>query len=144
MQGGWGLFGRGSSGEILVRLTYKAYVEDEEDDKTVAESMDMDVSDDEMSDSEEVDATFGQPRRGTLDGTDKESFMDLLAALIVSEEFQGIVASETGSMRPSDGVPSLDQTVLRSRGVTSELKPSSQNSDSEISGGILFQIVSVF
>lgn len=142
LQGGWGLFRRGSSGEILLRLTYKAYVEDEEDDKTEAESMDTDVSDDEMSDSEEVDATFEQSQRGTLNGTDKESFMDLLAALIVSEEFQGIVASETGSMQPSDDVPSLDPTILRSIGVTSELKPSNPNSDSEISGGILFQSVS--
>lgn len=143
LQGGWGLFRRGSSGEILLRLTYKAYVEDEEDDKTEAESMDTDVSDDEMSDSEEVDATFEQSQRGTLNGTDKESFMDLLAALIVSEEFQGIVASETGSMQTSDDVPSLDPTILRSIGVTSELKPSNPNSDSEISGGTTLLWLSV-
>lgn len=128
LQGGWGIFRRGSSGEILLRLTYKAYVEDEEDDKTEGKSRDMDVSDDEMSDSEEVDATFRQRQKGTLNGTDKESFMDLLAALIVSEEFQGIVTSETG-MQSSDDMPSLDP-MLRSRGVTS-----GPNSDSEISGG---------
>ena len=133
LQGGWGLFRRGSSGEILVRLTYKAYVEDEEDDKTEGESMDTDVSDDEMSDSEEVNPTFEQRLRGMSNGTDKESFMDVLAALIVSEEFQGIVASETGSLQPSEDVPSLDPK-LRSRGVTS-----SPSSDSEISGGNLIQ-----
>lgn len=31
LQTNWGLFGRRASGEILVRLTYKAYVEDEEE-----------------------------------------------------------------------------------------------------------------
>jgi len=32
-------------------------------------------------------------------GKERETFMDLLAALLVSEEFQGIVSSETGSSR---------------------------------------------
>mgnify|MGYP001795718066 CR=1 FL=1 len=34
----------------------------------------------------------------------KESFMDVLAALIVSEEFQGIVTSETGNPRVGNDV----------------------------------------
>ncbi|XP_047340924.1 synaptotagmin-2-like [Impatiens glandulifera] len=89
LRGGWGLFRKGSSGEILVRLTYKAYVEDEEDEKTEA---DTDASDDELSDSDESDSR----NERDFSGADKESLMDVLAALIISEEFQGIVSSETG------------------------------------------------
>ncbi|GAU36933.1 hypothetical protein TSUD_62020, partial [Trifolium subterraneum] len=57
LQGGWGFLRKGSSGEILLRLTYKAYVEDEEDDKTEEDSIDIDVSDDELSDTEEANDT---------------------------------------------------------------------------------------
>ncbi|MCL7024387.1 hypothetical protein MKW94_002314, partial [Papaver nudicaule] len=102
LKGGWGLFRKGSAGEILLRLTYKAYVEDEEDDKTKEESVDPDVSDDEMLDSDEA-ATLKQPQ-GTSDATEKESFMDVLAALIVSEEFLGIVASETVNAKITEEV----------------------------------------
>ncbi|XP_065852810.1 tricalbin-3-like [Euphorbia lathyris] len=104
LRGGWGLFGKGSSGEILLRLTYKAYVEDEDDDKAAMESIDTDVSDDELSDADESNATFVSRAKDALNDSDKESFIDVLAALIVSEEFQGIVASETGSNRNSDDV----------------------------------------
>ncbi|KAI3889695.1 hypothetical protein MKX03_007717 [Papaver bracteatum] len=103
LKGGWGLFRKGSAGEILLRLTYKAYVEDEEDDRTKEESVDPDVSDDEMLDSDEADTTLEQPQ-GTSDATEKESFMDVLAALIVSEEFLGIVASETGNSKTTEDV----------------------------------------
>lgn len=85
--GGWGLFRNRSSGEVLVRLTYKAYVEDEEDDKAASNALDIDISDDdESSDSDEPN--------GAYEESENESFMDVLAALIVSEEFQGIVASD--------------------------------------------------
>ncbi|KAI3976423.1 hypothetical protein MKX01_008281 [Papaver californicum] len=103
LKGGWGLFRKGSAGEILLRLTYKAYVEDEEDDRTKEESVDPDVSDDEMLDSDEADTRLEQPQ-GISDATEKESFMDVLAALIVSEEFLGIVASETGNPKTSEDV----------------------------------------
>ncbi|KAG0497820.1 hypothetical protein HPP92_002511 [Vanilla planifolia] len=49
LQGGWGLFGRQSSGEILLRLTYRAYVEDEEDD-ILEREVEGDSSDDEALD----------------------------------------------------------------------------------------------
>ncbi|RZC61803.1 hypothetical protein C5167_023552 [Papaver somniferum] len=103
LKGGWDLFRKGSAGEILLRLTYKAYVEDEEDDRTKEESVDPDVSDDEMLDSDEADTTPELPQ-GTSDATEKESFMDVLAALIVSEEFLGIVASETGNSKTTEDV----------------------------------------
>ncbi|KAI3933254.1 hypothetical protein MKW92_028193 [Papaver armeniacum] len=106
LKGGWDLFRKGSAGEILLRLTYKAYVEDEEDDRTKEESVDPDVSDDEMLDSDEADTTLEQPQ-GTSDATEKESFMDVLAALIVSEEFLGIVASETGNSKTTEDVTKL-------------------------------------
>ncbi|WCJ28561.1 Calcium-dependent lipid-binding (CaLB domain) family protein [Euphorbia peplus] len=104
LRGGWGLFGKGSSGEILLRLTYKAYVEDEDDDKAAMKSIDTDASDDELSDADEPNAPFVSRAKDAMSNSDKESFIDVLAALIVSEEFQGIVASETGSNRVSDGV----------------------------------------
>ncbi|KAH7533639.1 hypothetical protein FEM48_Zijuj04G0153000 [Ziziphus jujuba var. spinosa] len=45
MQRGWGLFRKSSYGEILLRLTYKAYVEHEEDDKAEAEYTNIDALD---------------------------------------------------------------------------------------------------
>lgn len=98
----WGVFRKGSSGEILLRLTYKAYVEDEEDDRHTLESLDTDASDDE-SDTDESISSFEQMGKISSSEADRESFMDVLAALIVSEEFQGIVASETATARAQDG-----------------------------------------
>lgn len=97
LRGGWRLFRKGYAGEILLRLTYKAYVEDEEDEKVEAVSKDIDASDDELSDMEQAAATYGT--RVNQSGTSKEAFMDVLAALLVSEEFQGIVASETANAK---------------------------------------------
>ncbi|KAF2545750.1 hypothetical protein F2Q70_00022886 [Brassica cretica] len=87
--------GEGSAGEILLRLTYKAYVEDEEDDKRNAKAINADASDDEMSDSEEP-SSFVRDKIPS-DDLGPESFMNVLSALILSEEFQGIVSSEAGN-----------------------------------------------
>uniref|UniRef100_A0A5B6YGW3 Putative synaptotagmin-2 n=1 Tax=Davidia involucrata TaxID=16924 RepID=A0A5B6YGW3_DAVIN len=133
LQGGWGLFRKGSSGEILLRLTYKAYVEDEEDERTEAESMDTDASDDELSDLDE--STYEQHERDSSNRTDKESFMDVLAALIVSEEFQGIVASETANSKSSDDVKNTVSTTSISRGLNAESISSNPDSGAEGSGG---------
>lgn len=93
IRGGWGVFGKRTSGEVLLRLTYKAYVEDEEEEKvTLASEMGYFESDDDMPESEYS--------KGGVTDRERESFMDLLAALLVSEEFQGIVSSE--SFRDSD------------------------------------------
>lgn len=126
LQGGWGLFRKGSSGEILLRLTYKAYVEDEEDERIEAESMDTDASDDELFDYDEADATYEQSQRDNSSGSDQETLMDVLAALIVSEEFQGIVASETANSKYSDNVQS---TVTTSRSRGPDVESTLQNSD---------------
>lgn len=115
LRGGWGVLRNGFTGELLLRLTYKAYVEDEEDDTTGVESMDTDASDDELSDSDELDASYEAGEIDSSNGTDKESFMDVLAALIVSEEFQGIVASETGNNRLFDDISGTGTTISRSR-----------------------------
>ncbi|KAJ0094184.1 hypothetical protein Patl1_15804 [Pistacia atlantica] len=131
LRGGWGLFGRGSSGELLLRLTYKAYVEDEEDDTTGAVSIDADASDDEFSDSDDLDASYVPGERDFSKETDKESFMDVLAALIVSEEFQGIVSSETGNNKILDDTSRKGSTILRSRGPNAE----SVTSDSDAASG---------
>lgn len=73
---------------MLLRLTYKAYVEDEEEEKVVpASEIGYLESDDDMS---ELDYS-----KGGVTDRERESFMDLLAALLVSEEFQGIVSSES-------------------------------------------------
>ena len=127
--GGWGLFRNRSSGEILVRLTYKAYVEDEEDDKAALDALDTDISDDESSDSDEPDEPNGAYDEGENDAakeTDKESFMDVLAALIVSEEFQGIVASDTLNTKLQNDATtssSIGTTRSRSRDVVTDNKP---------------------
>lgn len=121
---GWGLLGPRPVGEILLRLTYKAYVEDEEDERIEARSKYLDASDDESSDLDERDTAVYEQRSGT----DKESFMDLLAALIVSEEFQGIVASETGNTKSVDDFKtrvstSRQRTPSRSVQQTSDTVP---------------------
>ncbi|XP_031112676.1 extended synaptotagmin-1-like [Ipomoea triloba] len=114
--GGWGLFSPRPAGEILLRLTYKAYVDDEDDEKTVVRSLDGDVSDDELSDSEQLDTNVSeQIRAKSYSELDKESFMDVLAALIVSEEFLGIVSSETANGKYVDDVKSaVPASPLRS------------------------------
>ncbi|XP_015689259.1 synaptotagmin-2 [Oryza brachyantha] len=96
LYGGWGLFGRRSKGEVLLRLTYKAYVEDEEDEGVKNEFAAGYVSDEDVLD-------YVQDGPSTdMNGKERETFMDLLAALLVSEEFQGIVSSEPGSFRDSE------------------------------------------
>ncbi|PHT54059.1 hypothetical protein CQW23_08521 [Capsicum baccatum] len=123
---GWGLLGPRPVGEILLRLTYKAYVEDEEDERTEARSKDLDASDDELSDFDERDIAVYEDRgKSVSSGTDKESFMDLLAALLVSEEFQGIVASETSNTKSVDDFKtrvstSRQRTPARSEQQTSD------------------------
>ncbi|XP_010487934.2 PREDICTED: tricalbin-3-like [Camelina sativa] len=118
LRGGWSLFGKGSAGEILLRLTYKAYVEDEEDDKRNAKATYADASDDEMSDSEEPRQNDKIPS----DDINQESFMNVLSALILSEEFQGIVSSEAGSNKLDDGESSV--TPLPSKaGADSKSRP---------------------
>ncbi|KAI8538421.1 hypothetical protein RHMOL_Rhmol09G0101900 [Rhododendron molle] len=135
LRGGWGLFRKGSSGEILLRLTYKAYVEDEEDESTETESLDTDDSDDELFDLDESDGPFERPVRDVSNGLDKESFMDVLAALLVSEEFQGIVASETGNTKSANDAKSTPLTRSSSRSVNGESLLSNPDSGSEGSGG---------
>ncbi|KAJ0670227.1 putative C2 domain superfamily protein [Helianthus annuus] len=119
LQGGLGPFNKGPTGEILLRLTYKAYVEDEEDERIKA---DVDASDDEFSELASAGTTY-EP------SSDKESFMDVLAAFIVSEEFQGIVASETLNNVNSNNTKS---TTTYS-GQTSDFATADSGSDS---GGI--------
>ncbi|XP_027354263.1 tricalbin-3 [Abrus precatorius] len=141
LQGGWGVLGKRSSGEILLRLTYKAYVEDEEDDKTVLDSIYTDASDDELSDSE-ANVTNEKDERETVYETDKESFMDVLAALIVSEEFQGIVASETGFSKVLDNGSSTGSKVSKSPVPNAESIPSGlDNSDGSGGSGLFWLAV---
>lgn len=137
LQGGWGFLGKGSSGEILLRLTYKAYVEDEEDDKTLVDSIDIDVSDDELSDSEEANVIDEKGVRDSVYEADKESFMDVLAALIVSEEFQGIVASETGFTKVLDNGSNTGSRLSKSPVAKAESTPPTNSDNSEGSGGTM-------
>lgn len=136
LRGGWGLFSKRSSGEILLRLTYKAYVEDEEDERTESQSLDTDDSDDELFDLDESDGPYERPVRDLSDGLDKESFMDVLAALLVSEEFQGIVASETGNTKSANDSKSTLSTRSISRSVNGESLPSNADGSGG-SGGII-------
>lgn len=142
LQGGWGLLRKGSYGEILLRLTYKAYVEDEEDDRAEAESTDIDASDDELSDSYEPNASHEKDEAKYAQDTDKESFMDVLAALIVSEEFRGIMASETIYSKNFNNVSSTESTISRSRGITDRSTPQDSNNTSERSQGDFFPYAS--
>ncbi|KAI7746611.1 hypothetical protein M8C21_029415, partial [Ambrosia artemisiifolia] len=135
LRGGWGLFRKGYAGEILLRLTYKAYVEDEEDEKAETVTIDTDISDDELSDDlEQAAATYGQRVNDFASGTNREAFMDVLAALLVSEEFQGIVASETSNAKYPTDVKNSESTDT-SRGAKSA--PDTSNSESGSRGQVL-------
>ncbi|OIW08837.1 hypothetical protein TanjilG_16418 [Lupinus angustifolius] len=138
LQGGWGILGKGSSGEILLRLTYKAYVEDEEDDKTEVNAIYVDASDDELSDSEEANVTDEKNEGDPMYRTDNESFMDVLAALIVSEEFQGIVASETGSTKNLDYSSNTGSKVSKSTVANAETISSTSDNSQGFVGSALF------
>nr|CAB3451580.1 unnamed protein product [Digitaria exilis] len=107
LYGGWGLLGKREAGEVLLRLTYKAYVEDEEDEAVKSEFGGGYVSDEDVLDYVQGDIGKG----GDFLGKERETFMDLLAALLVSEEFQGIVSSEAGSSRDPDQVGSVSGSV---------------------------------
>ena len=120
-------------------MTYKAYVEDEEDERTEADSIDVDASDDELFDSDQPNGTY-EKRGDSSNETDKESFMDVLAALIVSEEFQGIVSSETGNTKVLDDVLTKGSTIPRPRGLNAESIPLNNINDSEGSRGVCFNM----
>ncbi|XP_073315349.1 synaptotagmin-2-like isoform X2 [Primulina huaijiensis] len=124
---GWGLFGKGSAGEILLRLTYKAYVEDDEDERLEKVFIDTGASDYEFSDSDESYPATSELR--------KESFMDVLSALMLSEEFQGIMTSETVNTKSSDAGTGSDTPGMNGRAVGSI--PQSPGSNTGGSGGKL-------
>ncbi|KAF3794960.1 Synaptotagmin-2 [Nymphaea thermarum] len=119
LRSGWGILNKGSSGEILLRLTYKAYVEDEEDD-TKVKQLENDMSDDESLNYEEAEGFYGPIERNSSDGTEREYFMNVLAALIVSEEFQGIMAFDSGSMGSSEEATKTDTNMQMSSGLGSK------------------------
>ncbi|KAL2938937.1 Uncharacterized protein RDABS01_022386 [Bienertia sinuspersici] len=125
LTGGWNLLRKNNCGELLLRLTYKAYVEDEEEEGAKAQAAGSELSEDDASDTDEPDLTYKQMLESSMEDKDKESFMDVLAALIVSEEFLGIVTSETGNLKVEDDVPSTG---------TSAPKPQSPAADSVSSG----------
>ena len=98
LQRGWGLFRKGSSGKILLRLTYKAYVEDEEDDPHKMVLMDADSSDNDNNDEDDDDSDGSdKPDTSRESGEGPEPMMELLAALLLSHEF-----SPRNSMFPGD------------------------------------------
>ncbi|XP_068640229.1 synaptotagmin-2-like [Aristolochia californica] len=135
LQGGWGLFRRGSSGEILLRLTYKAYVEDEEDDVTVVAPLDSDLSDDEGLDTDEPEVSDTKSQDEPAGESETESLINVLAALLVSEEFQGIVQSETGNSKVSVEVTNRPSTITISGGRSPEFVPLESGRRSEGFGG---------
>ncbi|KAK8463591.1 hypothetical protein SEVIR_1G383400v4 [Setaria viridis] len=102
LYGEWGLFGKCAAGEVLLRLTFKAYVEDEEDETVRSELGGGYISDEDVLDYVQGDMSKGSD----FLGKERETFMDLLAALLASEEFQGIVSLETGTSRDPEQVGS--------------------------------------
>lgn len=136
LRGGWNLFGNVSAGEILLRLTYKAYVEDEEDERSEKVSTDTEASEDDLSDSDESDVTISEKRaKEYIIASERESFMDVLAALLVSEEFRGIVTSETVNTKSSNAGTNTNASEPNERAVGSGQQISASNSGS--SRGIL-------
>lgn len=83
--GGWNLFRRGNFGEIFFRLTYKVYVEDEEEEGIKVYV--VEILEDDVFDFDEVDFFYKQKLEVFMREIDKESFMDVFVVLFVSEEF---------------------------------------------------------
>ncbi|KAJ3672306.1 hypothetical protein LUZ60_007027 [Juncus effusus] len=120
LQGKWrGIFGNSNSGEVLLRLTYKAYVEEDEEEQEKDRStpeLEYIESDEDISDYESNEKSFRE----------RESFMDLLAALLVSEEFQGIVSSpDSFSFKDSENI--IDGQIQAENGVTDPENASSKD-----------------
>lgn len=139
LRGGWSLFGKGSAGELLLRMTYKAYVEDEEDEKVEKTSTISESIMDELSDSDDLDASMSeQLANGYVMEANKESFIDVLAALLVSEEFRGIVTSEPANTKSVDDGRDTNSSLLNDRNVSSAQQNSEPESSS--SGGILLAL----
>ncbi|KAJ8465989.1 hypothetical protein OPV22_028541 [Ensete ventricosum] len=130
LRGGWSLFRNKSSGEVLLRLTYKAYVEDEEDDLLETEFVDDDAPDD-ISDYDRSNGTCEQS--GYPSGKEREAFMDVLAALIVSEEFQRIVTSETENSEVTGESRNVTSPVSTTIGLTDETSTIDSNRSSSSS-----------
>lgn len=131
LYGGWGLFGKREAGEVLLRLTYKAYVEDEEDEAVRSEFGAGYASDEDV-----LDYVGGMSKGSDFVGKERETFMDLLAALLVSEEFQGIVSSEAGSSsregeQAGSGPESTDSVVTSSSTADTEASTVSNSSTGE-------------
>ncbi|KAE9620288.1 putative C2 domain-containing protein [Lupinus albus] len=139
LQGGWGILRKDSAGEVLLRLTYKAYVEDDEDDENDEDAIDVDASDDKLSDSEEAHAT-DKKNEGENMHLNNKSIMDILAALVVSEEFQGIVKYETGSTKNLDNSSNTGSKLSKSPVANDESIPSTPN-NSEGSALFWFAVV---
>ncbi|RWW45631.1 hypothetical protein BHE74_00048508 [Ensete ventricosum] len=108
-----------------------AYVEDEEDG-IEKELVDTDASDDESSEYIQADELYEQSFSGYPSGGEAESFMDVLAALLVSEEFRGIVSSETGTSKVSEQAAYPESPVSRTRGRAAEI--STLDADSSLGG----------
>ncbi|XP_051116221.1 uncharacterized protein LOC127241296 [Andrographis paniculata] len=124
IKGGWSPFGNRSAGEILLRLTYKAYVEDEEDERS-------EKVEDELSDSDEPNVRIPEWSKKGIE-SEKETFMNVLAALLLSEEFQGIVTSETTNGKPIDVGASGKALEPNTRPVESRQRiPSSKDTSSQ-------------
>ncbi|XP_057773937.1 uncharacterized protein LOC130993191 [Salvia miltiorrhiza] len=138
LRGGWTPFGNGSAGEILLRLTYKAYVEDEEDEKSNKVLADTETSEDDLSDSDEPDIPIPKKRvKEYVIAPDNESFMNVLAALLVSEEFRGIVASDTmNNKSPDDGANNGATEPNKRTSVSAQQTPASDSGGSR--GSTLF------
>ncbi|CAL0329321.1 unnamed protein product [Lupinus luteus] len=131
LEGSWRILRKDCYGVVLLRLTYKAYVEDDEDDEVDEDAINIDSSDDKLSDSEEAHVTDKKNEGDPMHRTDNKSLMDVLAALVVSEEFQGIVESETKSTKNLDNSSNTGSKVSKSPVSNAESTPSSTIDNSE-------------
>ncbi|KAL1565401.1 tricalbin-3-like [Salvia divinorum] len=153
LRGGWTPFGNGSTGEILLRLTYKAYVEDEEDERSNKVLTNTEASQNDLSDSGKPDLAIPKRVEEYVIATDTESFMNDLAALLVSEEFQGIVASDTtnnkspddrannGASEPNDGANNSASETNNRASVSGQQTPANDSGGSQ--GSTLFWLAIV-
>ncbi|GLJ32859.1 hypothetical protein SUGI_0661880 [Cryptomeria japonica] len=136
LKGGWGLFSKSFTGEILLRLTYKAYVEDEEDDGTRDMSLEDDISDDEMLTSEDKIRAGTSTRSNVSDTSENESFMDNLVALLVSEEFQGIFESEAVNKENFEEIKASKMVDTNTEGESSASQLTDDKKEQE--GSVIF------